>query len=170
MNLTKYLLLGLVCSLGSVGAAIFLQFYYQLTPCPLCIFSRIILMLIGAFYFAYLIQHLIFKRRADLIYFSLITLGIGGGLMLSGYHNWLMHLPPEKLPSCGPDLSYLLETLPLNEAVIEAFKGSGSCTQDTWRVLGLNVAQLELGVYLTLTGLQIFIGKKINFMRKTRGV
>jgi disulfide bond formation protein DsbB len=156
-------------SWGSVGIAVFLQFYYELTPCPLCIFSRIILMGIGFIYWAWLIQTLLFKkttkRHIHFIYFALIGLGLLSGLGLSGYHIWLMNLPPEKIPSCGPDLSYLLETLPLYEVIIEAFKGSGSCAQDTWRLFGLNLAQLELGVFGLLTGAQIYILKLIKILK-----
>lgn len=171
MKLTNLpILTGLMLSLGSVGFAIFLQFYYELTPCPLCIFSRIILIGLGLIYAAWLVQRLIFKKQIDLIYFCFITVGVVSGLALSGYHNWLMHLPSEKIPACGPDLTYLLENLPFNEAVIEAFKGSGSCAQDAWRLFGLTVAQLEIGVYLSLAALQLYVGKKLKAMRKTRGV
>lgn len=166
MNLTNLpILTGFLLSFSSVVAALFLQFYYQLTPCPLCIFSRMTLIAIGIIYAAWLVQRLLFKKQMNVFYFCLVGVSVVGGLLLSGYHNWLMHLPPEKLPSCGPDLSYLLETLPLNEAMIAAFKGSGSCAQDSWRILGLNVAQLELGVYLALVGLQLYIATKIKFKK-----
>jgi disulfide bond formation protein DsbB len=160
---TKFLLcllLGLLLSWGAVGIALFLQFYAELNPCPLCIFNRMILIGIGGIYFSWLLQQLFIKNteKGFNIFFSLVSLGILSGLALSGYHSWLMHLPPEKLPSCGPDLSYLLETLPLHEVLLEAFKGSGSCAQDKWRFLGLfNIAQLALGLYAVLTALQIYL-------------
>ncbi len=157
INLT--ILTGCVVSLGSVGIAIFLQYYYNLTPCPLCIFSRIILIVMGGMYFTWLTQRLIFKKSFDWLYFYGLALILVSGLALSGYHLWLMYLPPEKLPACGPDLSYLLETLPLNEVIIEVFKGSGSCAHDTWRLWGLSIPQLELGIYLLLAGLQLYLYK-----------
>lgn len=154
---------GLILSLGSVGVAIFLQYYYDLNPCPLCIFSRIILIFIGSVYFIWLIQHLIFKKSFDWPYFYFIALVLISGLGLSGYHLWLMYLPPEKLPACGPDLSYLLETLPLNEVIVEVFRGSGNCAHDTWRLWGLlSIPQLELGIYLLLAGLQLYFYKLLK--------
>lgn len=153
---------GFILSLGSVGIAIFLQHYYELNPCPLCIFSRILLIFMGGIFFIWLMQHLIVKKSFDWLYFCLITLALFSGLALSGYHLWLMHLPPEKLPACGPDLSYLLETLPLNEVIVEVFKGSGSCAQDTWRLWGLSIPQLELGIYMLLAGLQLYLYKLLK--------
>jgi disulfide bond formation protein DsbB len=42
--------------------------------------------------------------------------------------------------------------------LLEAFKGSGSCAQDKWRFLGLfNIAQLALGLYAILAGLQVYL-------------
>lgn len=163
MNPISFVILaGSILSLGSVGIALFLQHYYALNPCPLCIFSRIILIVMGSVYFAWLIQRIIFKKSFYWVYFGFITLALISGLGLSSYHLWLMHLPPEKLPACGPDLSYLLETLPLNEVIIEVFKGSGSCAHDTWRLWGLSIPQLELGIYLLLAGVQLSLYKLLK--------
>lgn len=156
------ILTGFILSIGSVGIALFLQAYYELNPCPLCIFSRIILLFMGSIYFIWFIQHLVFKKSFNWSYFYFIALTLMCGLGLSGYHLWLMYLPPEKLPACGPDLSYLLETLPLNEVIVEVFRGSGSCAQDTWRLWGFSIPQLELGIYLLLTGLQLFLYKLLK--------
>lgn len=151
------LFIGFILSWGAVAMAIFLQFHAELHPCPLCIFSRLLLMGIGAIYLIWLIHLFLFKKKGHWFYFSLLAIGIGSGLALSVYHSWLMHLPPEKLPSCGPDLSYLLEVLPLHEVVIEALKGSGSCAQDKWHFLGLNFAEIGLSLYLILAGLQVYL-------------
>ena len=164
------LLLGLGLSWGSVGLAFLLQLYYQLNPCPLCILSRIILIGIGFIFCCWLVQSFFGKKSGNWLYFLLTSLSLAGGLILSSYHVWLMLLPSERLPSCGPDLNYLLETLPLKEVFIEVFKGSGNCAHDTWRLLGLNLAQLQWGIYFMLVILHFYIWKKIKSIDKTRGV
>lgn len=148
---------GVMLSFGAFGMALLLQHYYNLTPCPLCIFSRMLLIGLGCFYSTWLLQSIFSQKTRDWLYFSLLTLGVGSGLLLSGYHNWLLSLPLERMPSCGPSLDYLLDILPLYDALILAFKGSGSCAQETFRWMGFNLAELELGVYLMLSGLQIYL-------------
>jgi protein dithiol:quinone oxidoreductase len=162
------LLLGLGLSWGAVITAVFLQFHYQLNPCPLCILSRIILIVAGCIFCCWLAQSFI-KKSGDKFYFLIASLVMLCGLALSSYHIWLTLLPAEKLPACGPDLNYLLETLPLSEAIIEAFKGSGSCAQNTFRLLGLSLAQLEWALYFMLFSLNIYIWRHIKATHKTRG-
>ena len=90
-----------------------MQFVVKLIPCPLCITQR--------FYYwcgdyrssCFFHQPQKLGRR---LYASLgaVLAIIGGGF--SSRQVWLQSLPPDQVPACGPDLSYLIENFPLKEA------------------------------------------------------
>jgi disulfide bond formation protein DsbB len=79
------------------------------------------------------------------------------GLGISGYHVWLQYLPKEKIPSCGPDLSYLLENFPFHEAMMAVFQGAGECTKIDWYFLGFSLAEFALAGMIILVGLCLTI-------------
>ncbi|MDH3908908.1 MAG: disulfide bond formation protein B, partial [Gammaproteobacteria bacterium] len=54
-------------------------------------------------------------------------------------HAWLQQLPPDKVPSCGPGLDYMLETLPFTDVLSTVFTGSGECAEIVWQFLGLSM-------------------------------
>ena len=63
---------------------------------------------------------------------------IGGGF--SSRQVWLQSLPPDQVPACGPDLSYLIENFPLKEAFMVLLRGDGNCAEVTWTFLGVSIA------------------------------
>ncbi|HET9843250.1 MAG TPA: disulfide bond formation protein B, partial [Gammaproteobacteria bacterium] len=48
-------------------------------------------------------------------------------------------LPPNEAPACGPGFSYLMEVLPLKEALKQAFMGAGDCAQVQGTFLSLSL-------------------------------
>jgi len=70
-----------------------------------------------------------------------IFAGLGGGVAMR--HAWLEHNPP-KVFDCGADLGYMMESLPLSDALPMIFRGTGDCTQVLWRFLGLSIAEWAL--------------------------
>ena len=73
-----------------------------------------------------------FKR----FYALLATLSIGWSVGVAARHVWLQHLPPDKVPSCGPGLDYLVEALPMKAVFQEVLSGSGECAAIDWTFLG----------------------------------
>ncbi|HEY5703481.1 MAG TPA: disulfide bond formation protein B, partial [Gammaproteobacteria bacterium] len=57
---------------------------------------------------------------------------------------WLQHLPPEKVPECGPGLDYMLEAFPLGQALKMILSGSGECAEVQWSFLGFSIAEWSL--------------------------
>src|SRR5260370_32190090 len=55
-----------------------------------------------------------------------IFAGLGGGIAMP--HAWLEHNPP-KVYDCGADLGYMVESLPLADALPMIFRGTGHCTK-----------------------------------------
>ncbi len=64
------------------------------------------------------------------------TLSIGWSVGVAARHVWLQHLPPDKVPSCGPGLDYLVGALPMKAVFQEVLSGSGECAAIDWTFLG----------------------------------
>ena len=58
-------------------------------------------------------------------------------------HSYLQHFPPA-MESCGTDLEFLLNTLPLTQALPKIFAGTGSCSKVDWKMLGLSIPEWAL--------------------------
>jgi len=91
------------------------------------------------------------KRRGAILYSGLLFVMAAMGAAIAGRQVWLQHLPPDKVPACGPGLEYMLEQFPLADALRKIFAGSGECAEATWRFLGLSIAEWSL-LWLVLLG------------------
>jgi len=117
-------------------------FYFQaalgLEPCPMCILSRVCFMAIGAIALVAAIHGP--RGRAPRVYAALIALFAVAGLGVSLRHSYLQHFPPA-VESCGTDLEFLLNALPLTQALPKIFAGTGSCSETQWSLLGLTIPE-----------------------------
>lgn len=114
-----------------------LQFGFQLEPCPLCIIDRIIVLILTVFY-SIALWHNPSSRQANFycaVGFIIAVLGI----IVAARHLWIIHLPPNQVPSCGPGFNYLMSTLPPKEALMVILKGSGECAEATGTIAGLTL-------------------------------
>jgi disulfide bond formation protein DsbB len=127
----------LACA-GMMGFALFAEHVLQLEPCPLCVFQRIAVILMGIG-FLLLAAHNPGRGWAQRIYLSLLSLAALGGIIVAGRHVWLQNLPPDQVPSCGPGLGYMLENFPLGDALKKVFSGSGECAEVAWSLFGLSM-------------------------------
>ncbi|MEB8431763.1 MULTISPECIES: disulfide bond formation protein B [Cocleimonas] len=151
------MLFGLIISLGMLAVALFFQYYMELEPCPLCIVSRVIVIVLAAvFFFALLQGPTSWGRR---IYGLLLTLVSLAGLGVSARHTWLQHLPPEKVPECGPGLEFWMNNLPATDVIQKVFHGSGECAEVSWTMFGLSIPELSLIVF----GLFLIYSLKLLF-------
>ena len=125
---------------GMAFAMFFLQKYLGLAPCPLCIFQRIGLMVMGVFALLAALFHP--RSRGIRIFLWLGSiLGILWSTGVAARHVWLQHLPPDQVPSCGPGLDYWLEALPMQQVVHEVLSGSGECAEIAWQFMGLSIPE-----------------------------
>lgn len=102
-----------------------------------------------AFYYAvggvFLVAALHDPARVGQVIYSLFGLLFAlGGLGVAVRHVWLQHLPPDKVPACGPDLFFMLENFPLGRTLQKLFEGSGQCAEVKWRFLGLSIPEWSL--------------------------
>ncbi|UYZ68582.1 disulfide bond formation protein B [Moraxella bovis] len=134
----------------SVVATFVAIFYFQkhlgLDPCPLCIFQRIGVWIMGVFAFVGMLVNPK-KLWAKLTLWGGMALGALWGLGVAGRHVWLQHLPADEVPACGPGLNYWVDTLPILQVFQEVLKGSGECAEIDWQMLGFSIPELTLAMF-----------------------
>lgn len=144
----------LACA-GMMGFALYAEHVLDMEPCPLCVFQRIAVILMGIS-FLLLAAHNPGRGWAQRIYMLLLGAAAIGGIVVAGRHVWLQNLPPDKVPSCGPGLGYMLDNFPLGDALKQVFSGSGECATVDWSLLGLSMPAWVLIGVLGLAGLGIW--------------
>jgi disulfide bond formation protein DsbB len=135
--------------------ALYLQYVEGLAVCPLCLTQRVFIVGAGAVSFLAALHnpHGLGQR----IYAALATLLTLIGFAFGARHVWLQHLPPEQVPACGPDLEYMLETLPFGETFKILIMGDGNCAETVWTFLGFSIPELGLGMFTSMAILLISI-------------
>ncbi len=150
-------LLGFVACVALLAFALYSQYYGGLLPCPLCTFQR------GAFaglglVFLFGSVHAPTRPSGRAFYSALAVLCAGVGVAIAGRHVWLQNLPADKVPACGPDLSYMLEAFPLGDVLRRVFTGSGECAEVDWTFLGLAMPAWSLAWFVVLGLWAVFAG------------
>ena len=140
--------LGAAVCAGLMAFAYYLQYVKGLEPCPLCMVQR-------GFFYAVMALFILAAihgpgRTGAIVYSSLIALFALGGAATAGRQVWLQHLPPDKVPQCGPDLAFMLENFPLSRTLEKLFYGTGECAVVDWSFLGLSIAGWSLVWFIAL--------------------
>lgn len=146
-NLQVFLVIMAV--IGMSFALFFLQRHMGFTPCPLCIFQRIGLMIMGAFALVAALFHPKSVGVRLILWLGSLA-GIGWATAVAARHVWLQHLPADQVPSCGPGLDYWLDTLPILQVFKEVFSGSGECASIDWTFMKLSIPEQSLILFSIL--------------------
>ncbi len=138
---------------GIVIASMLFALYYLeaillLEPCPLCMVDRGILVAIAIVCFVAFVHNANGIMRW--VYTSVATLLGLLGVGVAARHIWLQGLPPDQVPECGPDLSYMLDVFPLGDVIKRIFTGSGQCAEVSWTFLGMTIPQQTLLLFIGL--------------------
>ena len=128
-------LTGFVLCAALIGYAIYSQLHLGLEPCPLCIFQRIGIALLGLVFLAATVHQPLGRGRY--VYALAIAVVALATLLVAARHVYVQSLPPGSLPSCGAPLSVLLQFTPFWEVVRKVLTGSGECSEVNWSFLGL---------------------------------
>ena len=124
----------LLACIGLIATAFYMEYQLGLEPCPMCIVQRIAVALAGAAALIGILHNNLGKFYLTLTgFFSLV----GGASAVR--HLYLQSLPPDRVPSCGPDLNYLLENDFISDALIQLFIGDGNCAEVMWSLLGISI-------------------------------
>ena len=160
LKLTTYrnlqVFLVIMAVIGMSFALFFLQRHLGLTPCPLCIFQRVGLIIMGGF----ALISALFNPKSKVVKLLLwlgSLAGIGWSTAVAIRHVWLQHLPADQVPSCGPGLDYWLDTLPILQVFREVFAGSGECATVDWTFMGLSIPEQSLILFAVLLIVHVLI-------------
>ena len=143
----RFGLAALVCA-ALLGFGFYLQYGQGLEPCPLCLVQR-------GFFIAVMAVCIVAalhapRRLGTRVYGIVAALFALGGAAVAGRQVWLQHLPPDKVPACGPDLYFMMENFPLSRALRTLFSGTGECAAVDWTFLRLSIAEWSLFWFVAL--------------------
>ena len=121
-------------------------------PCPLCMFQRVGVVILGAVFLLAALHHpkSLGGARA---YAFLIALAAAFPAYVAGRHVYIQGLPPGSVPACGASLDYMVEVFPLMTVIKKVLFGAGECQKIDWSFLGLSMpawvlmAVVALGAY-----------------------
>lgn len=149
-QLSKIRILNLIAfflCLGMIGMAGYLQFSKGLEPCPLCVVQRFLVIILGIIFLIGFLQKSAGEGWVRFHGFLVLLLA-GAGAAAAGRQVYLQTLPPDRLPPCAPNLSYILEKLSWPDAVKFLVRGTADCAQVKWTLLGFSIPEWTLGFFL----------------------
>lgn len=140
-----------LAALGLVAVGMTLQHLLHLSPCPLCIFQRVLYLLIGL---GALCGFALPQLRQ--LWSMLIALLASGGAMVAAYQTWMQAFP-ERATECGYTDPSLIERLVdvLGMQWPSLFLATGFCSSKEWVFLHLSMANWSL---LVFAGIAIYAG------------
>lgn len=141
--------LGFLACVALLAYAYYAQYVMHLEPCPLCIFQRVGLFVIGVL-FAIAAAHepAGWGKR---VYAGLLTLAALATAGVALRQLYIQSLPPGTIEACGASLDFMMKIFSPSEVLVKVLTGSGECAKVTWRFLGLAmpgwvlIAALALG-------------------------
>jgi len=154
----KSMLLGALVCCGLIGYALYAQYVQKLEPCPLCVFQRVAVIACGVVFLLGALHNP--GRVGAVIYSLLLVAAAGAGALVAARQVWLQSLPPDKVPACGPGLSYMLETLPFRDVLATVFMGSGECAKVDWTFLDLSMPGWTLVFFVTIVAAAIVLARR----------
>ena len=133
-----------------LAGALIMEHLFAMDPCPLCLMQRIWFALAGLLALASLLHS---PRWGIYPLLTIVASLIGAGFSIR--QLWLQSLPPDQVPACGPDMTYLLENFPLSEVLALMTRGTGDCAEVTWQFLGLSIPGWALVGFAAIVALAV---------------
>lgn len=158
MSLRSTYFIGFLLAASLFALSMYVQLIDGIMPCPLCVFQRATVGILGVIFLFGIISFK-FKYLRYFVHTLLILLSLAGA-SLACRQIWLQHFPPAN-NDCGVSLQYMLQTFPLNEVLQKIiFEGTAECTARGWEFLSLNMAEWSLLWFV------VFLGLSINLLIK----
>ncbi len=148
-----WFLLGFLGCVFLLGMGAYFQLVDGLEPCPLCISQRIAIALTGLCFLVAAIHN---PQRPGIKIYAITgaVIALCGGAV-STRHVWIQHLPPDKVPECGPGLEYVFQNFPLSATIKLMLNGTGDCAEVNWQFLGFSMPAWTLLAFLLLASLSL---------------
>jgi len=148
-------------SLGALACAAMLviaYFYFErrlgLEPCPLCMFQRVGVGVLGLVFLLAALQNS--RGIGARIYAGVLALVALATMGVSARHIYVQHAPAGSIPSCGAPLDAMLHMFPITEVIVKVLRGGGECARIDWSLLGLSMPEWVLLAVLALGLLGVF--------------
>jgi disulfide bond formation protein DsbB len=127
-------------AVGLVAAGLVLGDVLRLNPCPLCIFQRLLYLVLAVFAIGAALAYGSTTGRR--LFAALAFATALGGLATAVYQTWLQAQPPASPFECGIGEPNLIEQLVdwLGQLWPAMFLATGSCSSKEWIFLGLSMA------------------------------
>jgi disulfide bond formation protein DsbB len=74
-----------------------------------------------------------------------------GGLGVAGYQTYLQLFPAPVAATCSASLSYMLDSMALTEVLARVLHATGDCSDTSFKILGLTLAQASLVIFLSFS-------------------
>jgi disulfide bond formation protein DsbB len=146
-----WFLLGFLACVSLLGMGAYFQLVDGLEPCPLCISQRLAILLTGLVFLSAGLHN---PRQTGITRYALLGAFTSLlGASISTRHVWLQHLPPDKVPECGPELAYMFQYFPLFDTLKLMLSGTGDCAKVDWTLLGFSMPVWTLVAFLMLATL-----------------
>jgi len=126
----------LVCA-GMMGFALYASNVLGLEPCPLCMFQRVCISVLGIVFLIAALHRV--RYYGAIVYGGFIFVAATAATWVAARHVWIQHQPPGSVPSCGAPLDNLLQMFPLLEVIRKVMTGGGECGNVDWTMLGISM-------------------------------
>ncbi|MBK1672178.1 hypothetical protein CKO35_02450 [Ectothiorhodospira shaposhnikovii] len=136
----------------SAALSIGLTEWFSLHPCHLCIFQRLLFMVLTVL----ALGGLVFGASLPGVIPGMLALVVAGaGMGVAGYQSWLERQPPDLGFSCvGPEMGVIERLVEwLGQLAPSLFLATGLCDDMGPQWLGISFANASFAVYLLVFGL-----------------
>jgi len=158
----KLALAGFLICAGLIAFALYLQYFENLEPCPLCMLQRICFSALGVIFLVAFLHGP--GRTGARIYAFLGFLVALTGVGLATRHVWLQWFPPD-VSACTADLFFQLERFPVLSVLAKALRATGDCAKVDWRFLALSIAEWSLIWFILLAGYTLYMAHRAGERR-----
>ncbi|MBK8116107.1 MAG: disulfide bond formation protein B [Candidatus Accumulibacter sp.] len=125
----------------------------KLQPCPLCIFQRLLYLLIGLLALAGVLF-----PGARRLWGALLAVTAAGGVATAAYQSWLQYLPEVSM-ECGFGEPTVIEQIVdwFGVRWPAMFMATGFCSSKDWLFLGLSMANWSVVCFLTFLAAAVWL-------------
>jgi disulfide bond formation protein DsbB len=138
---------------GLVAVGMEMQHLLRLAPCPLCIFQRLLYLVIG-----FVALGGMLATAGKPLWSLLIALLAGGGVAVAGYQTWMQAFPylASECSYTDPNaIERLVDWLGMQWPSL--FLATGFCTSRDWEFIGLSMANWSLLIFAGILGYALLL-------------
>ncbi|HEX4480807.1 MAG TPA: disulfide bond formation protein B [Rudaea sp.] len=147
---------GFIVCAALLSYAYYVQFDLHIEPCPLCIFQRIVFIVMGLVFLIGAIQNP--RELGRRIYSTILLLTAFVGVGIAARHIWVQNQPPDPFAGCAPGWNYMISNFPISKVLRMAFTGSADCSAITWTFLGQSMPVWTLLCYVLVGAGAVWAG------------